>query len=135
MTVDLQARRPGTVPSRVIRVRPGYAQRLVVTTEVRRAPRFGQPRATVSTIFQMRFDARRSPSLPDEVSARLQKLAGSRLTRDGVLLVGDPAEFERFERFRDPASQATIPDPGAPATQAPQVTQRNCFSAVTRANH
>ncbi|BAE50811.1 Protein chain release factor B [Paramagnetospirillum magneticum AMB-1] len=35
----------------------------------------------------MRFDARRSPSLPDDVSVRLQKLAGSRLTQDGIIVI------------------------------------------------
>jgi len=47
----------------------------------------GQNVNKVSTAVQMRFDARRSPSLPDEVSARLQKLAGSRLTLDGVIVI------------------------------------------------
>jgi ribosome-associated protein len=47
----------------------------------------GQNVNKVSTAVQMRFDARRSPSLPDEVSARLQKLAGSRLTLEGVIVI------------------------------------------------
>ena len=47
----------------------------------------GQNVNKVSTAVQMRFDARRSPSLPDNVSARLQKLAGSRLTGDGVIVI------------------------------------------------
>ena len=47
----------------------------------------GQNVNKVSTAVQMRFDARRSPSLSDEVSARLQKLAGSRLTQDGVIVI------------------------------------------------
>ena len=33
------------------------------------------------------FDARRSASLTDEVSTRLQKLAGARLTLDGVIVI------------------------------------------------
>jgi ribosome-associated protein len=36
---------------------------------------------------QLRFDARHSPSLPPEVRARLERLAGSRLTRDGVIVI------------------------------------------------
>jgi ribosome-associated protein len=36
---------------------------------------------------QLRFDVRRSPSLPAGVRARLEKLAGKRLTRDGVLVI------------------------------------------------
>jgi ribosome-associated protein len=47
----------------------------------------GQNVNKVSTAVQMRFDARRSPSLPDEVSARLQRLAGSKLTLDGVIVI------------------------------------------------
>lgn len=47
----------------------------------------GQNVNKVSTAVQMRFDARRSPSLPNEVSVRLQKLAGSRLTGDGVIVI------------------------------------------------
>ncbi len=47
----------------------------------------GQNVNKVSTAVQMRFDARRSPSLPDAVSVRLQKLAGSRLTGEGVIVI------------------------------------------------
>jgi ribosome-associated protein len=47
----------------------------------------GQNVNKVSSAVQMRFDARRSPSLADEVSARLQKLAGSRLTLEGVIVI------------------------------------------------
>jgi ribosome-associated protein len=35
----------------------------------------------------LRFDARRSLSLPNEVKIRLQALAGQRLTRDGVIVM------------------------------------------------
>jgi ribosome-associated protein len=44
----------------------------------------GQNVNKVATAVQMRFDARRSPSLPNDVSTRLQKLAGSRLTPTGT---------------------------------------------------
>jgi ribosome-associated protein len=36
---------------------------------------------------QLRFDVRHSPSLPLDVAARLERLAGTRLTRDGVLVI------------------------------------------------
>ena len=47
----------------------------------------GQNVNKVSTAVQLRFDVRQSPSLPDDVRARLEKLAGSRLTQEGVLVL------------------------------------------------
>lgn len=47
----------------------------------------GQNVNKVSSAVQLRFDARRSPSLPNDVSIRLQKLAGSKLTQEGVIVL------------------------------------------------
>ena len=47
----------------------------------------GQHVNKTSTAVELRFDVRNSPSLPDEVKARLETLAGSRLTLDGVLVL------------------------------------------------
>ena len=47
----------------------------------------GQNVNKVATAVQMRFDVRHSPSLTEPVKARLMKLAGSRLTLDGVILI------------------------------------------------
>ena len=47
----------------------------------------GQNVNKVSTAVQLRFDARRSPSLPVDVRERLEGLAGRRLTRDGVIVI------------------------------------------------
>lgn len=47
----------------------------------------GQNVNKVSTAVELRFDARRSPSLPASVSIRLQKLAGRRLTDEGVIVI------------------------------------------------
>ena len=47
----------------------------------------GQHVNTTSTAVQLRFDARRSPSLPNDVAVRLMKLAGSKLTQDGVIVI------------------------------------------------
>jgi ribosome-associated protein len=47
----------------------------------------GQNVNKLSTAVQLRFDVRGSPSLPEEVRQRLERLAGTRLTRDGVLVV------------------------------------------------
>ena len=47
----------------------------------------GQNVNKLSTAVQLRFDVRHSPSLTDEVRARLERLAGRRLTRGGVLVI------------------------------------------------
>jgi len=52
----------------------------------------GQNVNKVATAVQLRFDVANSPSLPDDVRERLVHLAGSRMTKDGVLIV----EARRF---------------------------------------
>ena len=47
----------------------------------------GQNVNKVATAVQLRFDVRNSPNLPDGVKARLERLAGRRLTGDGVLVI------------------------------------------------
>ncbi|WP_396594678.1 alternative ribosome rescue aminoacyl-tRNA hydrolase ArfB [Brevundimonas sp. R86498] len=47
----------------------------------------GQNVNKVSTAVQMRFDVLHSPSLREPVRQRLMKLAGSRLTLDGIIVI------------------------------------------------
>ena len=47
----------------------------------------GQNVNKLSTAVQLRFDVRRSPSLPNDVAIRLMGIAGSRMTKDGVLVL------------------------------------------------
>ena len=47
----------------------------------------GQNVNKLSTAVQLRFDVRRSPSLPNDVAVRLMRLAGKRLTKEGVLVI------------------------------------------------
>src|SRR5881394_1629033 len=47
----------------------------------------GQNVNKLSTAVQLRFDVRHSPSLSADVRARLERLAGRRLTREGVLVI------------------------------------------------
>src|SRR6516162_3716713 len=49
----------------------------------------------VASAVQLRFDALHSPSLPPEVRWRLEHLAGSRLTREGVIII--PAKRHRAQ--------------------------------------
>jgi len=53
----------------------------------------GQNVNKVSTAVELRFDVRRCAALPPSVAARLARLAGRRLTDEGVLVI-------RAERFR-----------------------------------
>ena len=54
----------------------------------------GQNVNKVSSAVQLRFDVRNSPSLPEAVKHRLKRLAGSRLTSEGVIVL-------TAQRFRD----------------------------------
>lgn len=47
----------------------------------------GQNVNKVSSAVQLRFDARRSRALPDDVAVRLMRLAGAKLTQDGVIVI------------------------------------------------
>lgn len=53
----------------------------------------GQNVNKVATAVELRFDARRCRTLADAVFARLKKIAGSRMTDDGVIVI-------RADRFR-----------------------------------
>ncbi len=62
----------------------------------------GQNVNKVATAVQLRFDLRRSPSLPEEVRARAERLAGRRLSKDGVVVI-TAARFRSQERNREDA--------------------------------
>jgi ribosome-associated protein len=47
----------------------------------------GQNVNKLSTAVQLRFDVRRSLSLPNDVAIRLMGIAGKRMTKDGVLVL------------------------------------------------
>lgn len=72
----------------------------------------------VETAVQLRFDVRNSPSLPDEVKERLCRLAGRRLTLDGVLIITaqehrsqDRNRAEALEKLVELIREAAKPPP------------------------
>jgi ribosome-associated protein len=62
----------------------------------------GQNVNKLATAVQLRFDVARSPSLPEDVRARLSRLAGRRLTGDGVLII-EAHRFRTQNRNREDA--------------------------------
>lgn len=67
----------------------------------------GQRVNKVATAVQLRFDVARSPSLPPEVRERLRRLAGRRLTADGVLVI-EAQRFRARERNREDALERLL---------------------------
>jgi len=61
----------------------------------------GQNVNKVATAVQLRFDVARSPNLPDPVRERLKRLAGRRLTGDGVLIIDARRYRTREQNRRD----------------------------------
>ena len=75
----------------------------------------GQNVNKVSTAVQMRFDAKNSPSLREPVRERLMKLAGSRLTLEGVILITavrhrtqERNRADAIERLQDLVDKASV---------------------------
>jgi ribosome-associated protein len=91
----------------------------------------GQNVNKVSSAVQLRFDVRRSPSLPNDVAVRLMRLAGSRLTKDGVIVIVAQSHRDQTrnradarERLFDLIRQAAVkPVPRRP-TKVPKAQKR-----------
>ena len=67
----------------------------------------GQNVNKVSTAVQLRFDVANSPSLPEDVRERLARIAGSRLTNEGVLIL-KAQSFRTQEKNRQDALERLI---------------------------
>jgi len=67
----------------------------------------GQHVNKVSSAVQLRFDVRQSQAYSDDVRARLEKLAGNRLTLDGVLVM-TAQEHRSQERNREDAIERLL---------------------------
>jgi ribosome-associated protein len=82
-------------------------ERELSETFIRASGPGGQNVNKVATAVQLRFDMGNSPSLSDEVKHRLARLAGSRLTADGVIVI-TAQRFRTQERNREDALERLV---------------------------
>jgi ribosome-associated protein len=78
----------------------------------------GQHVNKTSTAVELRFDVRNSPSLPDPVKARMEVLAGSRLTLEGVLVLF--AQGARSQEMNRQDAKARLVELIRRATEVPK---------------
>ena len=67
----------------------------------------GQNVNKVATAVQLRFDVKNTPSLSEAVRSRLIRLAGDKMTKDGILII-QAGRFRRQERNRQDALERLI---------------------------
>jgi len=67
----------------------------------------GQNVNKVATAVQLRFDVGNSTSLPGDVRTRLIRLAGRRITQDGILII-EARQFRTQERNRENAVERLV---------------------------
>ena len=91
----------------------------------------GQNVNKVSSAVQLRFDVRNSPSLPNDVAVRLMRLAGKRLTKDGVIVIIAQAQRDQIrnradarERLFALIKQAAVRPKPRRATKVPKAQKR-----------
>ena len=96
----------------------------------------GQNVNKVATAVQLRFDVVHSPSLPDDVRARLMALAGRRLTRQGVIVViarrhrtQDRNRQDARQRLADLIRRAAIPPRPRRATRPTLASKQRRLAA------
>jgi len=90
----------------------------------------GQNVNKVSTAAQLRFDVAKSASLPDAVKQRLVRLAGRRMTDDGVLVI-DARRYRSRQRNRDDAV-SRLTNLIQTAAEAPKARRKTKPTAASR---
>jgi ribosome-associated protein len=96
----------------------------------------GQNVNKVSSAVQLRFDVRHSPSLPDDVAVRLMRIAGKRLTKEGVIVILAQQHRDQTrnradarERLFDLIREAAVKPVPRRATRPPKAEKRRRLEA------
>jgi ribosome-associated protein len=91
----------------------------------------GQNVNKVSSAVRLRFDVRRSPNLPHDVRTRLERLAGNRLTSEGVLVINaqrhrtqERNRADALERLVALVLEAAVPPVPRRETKVPRGERR-----------
>ncbi|WP_300530102.1 alternative ribosome rescue aminoacyl-tRNA hydrolase ArfB [Maricaulis sp.] len=93
----------------------------------------GQHVNTTDSAVQLRFDVEACAALAPDVKARLKRLAGSRLTKDGVLVIRADTQRARERNRADARSRLRTLIERALIAPKPRKKSRPSLAAVRRA--